>query len=75
MAQFHDDRVVEVGQKVSFYYPSSNGSGILQRVGVVEKAGQSFLCIKHADGNYRSYRWDRMVGVFSIHGQGSYRIR
>lgn len=74
MAQTRDDRLIPVGSKVSFYYRKSTTGATLQRVGIVEGCFQSYLCIRHANGDARSYRFDRIVGqAINIHGVGQVR--
>lgn len=53
---------VSVGKKFSCKYPQHGTRNVLcNQIGVVEKIGDKYVCIKREDGTYRSLRIEKMV--------------
>ena len=60
------DAPLKEGAKVELTYPSSADGSPLPRKGEVERVGESFVVVAIGDGQYRTFRFERVVGDVKV---------
>jgi len=56
------DAPLREGDRVELVYPSSADGSPLPRKGVVERIGNFYVVVEVAEGTFRTFRFDRIVG-------------
>ena len=60
------DAPLKEGASIELTYPSSKDGSPLPRKGEVERVGNGFVVVAIGDGQYRTFRFERVIGDVKV---------